>query len=303
MDVDVVDKNAATGGGDGSVEGKSLARGEFLDDIPDALTQTELIQRRREKISQLLDLYKEQYWVLADDLYERARSFRERNRDGENEAPTTSASAAHSETLEKHYEARVDGETELVGLAGLVGGSVEKKASRTASLPSASDLEEDIFSQKVVLDPSKATENRAARKSEAAKRLPSIESLERTALSLFSRRATKKGALACLLGKKSVFYLSRPEMSLGRNTKHQVVDIDLGLEGSCSKVSRQQGMIKLHPGGSFYFQNLGQRKVRVDNTVIPSKRRAVLKNGSFLEVGGLRFIFLVNQKVVRAGLQ
>ena len=51
MDVDVVDKNAATGGGDGSVEGKSLARGEFLDDIPDALTQTELIQRRREKIS------------------------------------------------------------------------------------------------------------------------------------------------------------------------------------------------------------------------------------------------------------
>ena len=110
MDVDVVDKNAATGGGDGSVEGKSLARGEFLDDIPDALTQTELIQRRREKISQLLDLYKEQYWVLADDLYERARSFRESNRDGEDEAPTTSASAAPSETLEKHYEARVDGD-------------------------------------------------------------------------------------------------------------------------------------------------------------------------------------------------
>ena len=62
-------------------------------------------------------------------------------------------------------------------------------------------------------------------------------------------------------------------------------------------------MIKLHPGGSFYFQNFGQRKVRVDNTVIPSKRRAVLKNGSFLEVGGLRFIFLINQKVVRSSPQ
>jgi len=74
------------------------------------------------------------------------------------------------------------------------------------------------------------------------------------------------------------------------------VDVDLSAEGPSSKVSRQQGMIRLHPtSGDFYFQNYGRRKVWVNNQVVPHKRRSVLENGSLLDVGGLSFLFLVNR--------
>ncbi len=74
------------------------------------------------------------------------------------------------------------------------------------------------------------------------------------------------------------------------------MDVDLSAEGPSSKVSRQQGMIRLHPtSGDFYFQNYGRRKVRVNNQAVPYRRRAVLENGALLDVGGLSLLFLVNR--------
>ena len=172
---------------------------------------------------------------------------------------------------------------------GTPGGLAEHYGDK---LPSASDVEEDVLAGKARVAPN--AEARGRRRAEAALKIPAIRGLERTAVSIFSRRASSRGALACLVGKRAAFYLSRPEMSIGRSTKYQIVDVDLSPEGDCSKVSRQQGMVRLHPGGSFYFQNLGQRKAKVDGNAVPTRARAVLKNGSLLQVGGLSLMFLVN---------
>ncbi|UPR03587.1 FHA domain-containing protein [Chloropicon primus] len=261
----------------------------FLDSIPDALSAIEVVRRRKEKVARLIELYKEQYWVLLDELSSRAQKIRGR---GEKEKEKEKEGGGEQE--DKAVEGGRAGGAEAGG-----GGGVESLAlhyaSKDCDLPSVSEVEEDIVSGKVQLSSEGATKEALARRQKAARqKLGGIRALEKTALSIFSRRSSSKGALACLVGKNSAYFLSRPEMSVGRNTKHQLVDVDLSLEGNCSKVSRQQGIIKMLPDGSFHFQNFGQRKVRVDNKVVPTKRRAALQNGSFLDFGGLRFLFLKN---------
>ena len=228
------------------------------------LSASELCARRKNRLSELVALYKEQFWVVAEELGERARELRS--------AEGVGAPGASGQEFE-----------------GTPGGLAEHYGDK---LPSASDVEEDVLAGKARVAPN--AEARGRRRAEAALRIPAIRGLERTAVSIFSRRASSRGALACLVGKRAAFYLSRPEMSIGRSTKYQIVDVDLSPEGDCSKVSRQQGMVRLHPGGSFYFQNLGQRKAKVDGNAVPTRARAVLKNGSLLQVGGLSLMFLVN---------
>ena len=257
-----------------------------------SLTNEELIRRRKQKISDLIALYKEQYWVLADELCARAQKFQSKLQGSSKEGAVDDEEKKEYASLEDYYKDKRD-VVSVVSTTDGVGGE-----GGDGGVPSFSDIEELVFSQRVKIDATQLTkEARIRRRKHVSKKLPTIKELEKTALAMFSRHASKKGALACLMGKKAAFYLSRPEASLGRNTKFQMVDIDLSMEGSCAKVSRQQGMIRMHAGGSFYFQNFGQRKVRVDNVSVPYKRRAVLQNGSFLDVGGLRFVFLMNPLV------
>jgi hypothetical protein len=290
-------------GEDVDKEEEKPSSGGFLEDIPNALSLTELVKRRKGKVSKLIELYKEQYWLLADELCARAQRFQravastseQQQHDDKDDGKDVKQYASFSDYYKEGRQNNNNGgrDAEM--------NTRQEGQGQAVPLPNFSDLERDAFSEKVRLDPKQSQkESMLRRRRSASARLSSIVDLEKTCFSIFSRRAKKKGALACLVGKRAKFYLSRPEVSLGRNTKFQTVDIDLSEEGSCSKVSRQQGMIRMHSGGSFYFQNFGQRKVRVDNVVVPYKRRIVLENGSLVDVGGLRFVFLRNPFVATA---
>lgn len=58
--------------------------------------------------------------------------------------------------------------------------------------------------------------------------------------------------------------ISFRQITLGRSTKDQSVDVDLKLEGPAWKISRRQGVIKLKTSGEFYITNEGKRCFFVD---------------------------------------
>ena len=238
----------------------------------DALTQRQMLERRRDRAASLAALYESQFYDNMDVLRERARGFR----DASSSAP---ADAAEFGSVRAWHASR--------GCA--------------SNLPTFEEAEDAIASGVISLPqgqspsapPAEATTTKATK-------------LERTAQSIFSRRATARGALACLLGRHAAFYVARPDVSLGRSAGPHEVDVDLASplgarEGDAAKLSRHQGTIRLHPSGSFYFRNLGQRKVRIDGRAVPPKRRAVLANGALLELpGNFALVFLVNFSVTAA---
>ncbi len=70
--------------------------------------------------------------------------------------------------------------------------------------------------------------------------------------------------LAVLRGRLVRYLMRSKEITLGRTTKDQAVDVDLKLEGPAWKVSRRQGIIKLWNSGEFYISNEGSRCIFVD---------------------------------------
>jgi len=64
--------------------------------------------------------------------------------------------------------------------------------------------------------------------------------LEKGACSYMNRSIMSKGAFAVLYGQRLKFYITDPEVTLGRETGEVHVDIDLGKEGKANKISRRQ---------------------------------------------------------------
>ncbi|CAM6093025.1 unnamed protein product [Calypogeia fissa] len=122
---------------------------------------------------------------------------------------------------------------------------------------------------------------------------------EQAATAAMQRMLNLRGALAILYGRHSKHYITQPKVLMGRATSDNVVDIDLGTEGRANKVSRQQANIKLKEDGVFYLRNLGRRGITVNNISVEKGERAILNSNCLLEVGGMRFIFEINRKLVQ----
>eukprot|EP00899_Mesostigma_viride_P017140 jgi/Mesvir1/25427/Mv01708-RA.1 len=125
--------------------------------------------------------------------------------------------------------------------------------------------------------------------------------LEQSMTSALTRHMSKRGALACLGGRKFRYLLRKTEVTLGRETARNQVDINLAdaEEGRANKVSRVQACIKLRRDGCFYVRNLGRRAMFINNRAIASDQRWKLENNCLLEVGGMRFFFIVNIPLVK----
>ncbi|KAL6893885.1 hypothetical protein ACP4OV_007983 [Aristida adscensionis] len=94
--------------------------------------------------------------------------------------------------------------------------------------------------------------------------------------------------------------LMHPEgVTLGRETEHIKVDIDLGKEGRANKISRRQAVIKMDETGSFHIKNIGKYPIFVNSKEIPSCKRINLSSDSLIEIKDMRFIFHVYQAAVR----
>ncbi|XP_071443494.1 microspherule protein 1 [Hetaerina americana] len=104
--------------------------------------------------------------------------------------------------------------------------------------------------------------------------------------------------LAVLRGRLVRYLMRSREITVGRSTRDQTVDVDLSLEGPAWKVSRRQGTIRLRNNGDFFVSSEGKRPIFVDGRPIMQGNKYRLNNNSVVEIGSLRFIFLVNQDLI-----
>lgn len=104
--------------------------------------------------------------------------------------------------------------------------------------------------------------------------------------------------LAVLRGRLVRYLMRSREITLGRATKDNPIDVDLSLEGPAWKISRRQGVIKLRNSGAFYIANEGKRPFYVDGKPILYNNKQRLNNSSVVEISCLRFIFLINQDLI-----
>uniref|UniRef100_A0A8C3XPZ1 Microspherule protein 1 n=1 Tax=Chelydra serpentina TaxID=8475 RepID=A0A8C3XPZ1_CHESE len=104
--------------------------------------------------------------------------------------------------------------------------------------------------------------------------------------------------LAVLRGRMVRYLMRSREITLGRATKDNQIDVDLALEGPAWKISRKQGVIKLKNNGDFFIANEGRRPVYVDGRPVLGGSKWKLSNNSVVEIASLRFVFLINQDLI-----
>ncbi|XP_035427538.1 microspherule protein 1 isoform X2 [Cygnus atratus] len=92
--------------------------------------------------------------------------------------------------------------------------------------------------------------------------------------------------------------LPSPQITLGRATKDNQIDVDLALEGPAWKISRKQGVIKLKNNGDFFIANEGRRPIYIDGRPVLGGNKWKLNNNSVVEIASLRFVFLINQDLI-----
>lgn len=85
----------------------------------------------------------------------------------------------------------------------------------------------------------------------------------------------------------SSYYSPFLQISIGRTTKDNQVDVDLSLEGPSFKISRRQGAIKLRNSGEFILMNNGKRPMYVDGKPVLPNAKLKLHNNSVIEVSFL----------------
>ncbi|CAK9199901.1 unnamed protein product [Sphagnum troendelagicum] len=123
--------------------------------------------------------------------------------------------------------------------------------------------------------------------------------LEQGVGAAMQRNLTNQKALAILYGRHLRYYITKTKVLMGRGTHDNAVDIDLWKEGRANKVSRQQASLKLKEDGVFYLRNLGRRSLTVNNNAVETGQRAILGSNCLIEVGGMRFIFEINKRLVK----
>ncbi|XP_025096387.1 microspherule protein 1-like [Pomacea canaliculata] len=104
--------------------------------------------------------------------------------------------------------------------------------------------------------------------------------------------------LAVLRGRLVRYLMRSREITIGRATREQSIDVDLSLEGPAWKVSRRQGVIKLRNNGDFFIANEGKRPIHIDGKPVLAGNKQKLFNNSVVEISCLRFIFLINQDLI-----
>lgn len=104
--------------------------------------------------------------------------------------------------------------------------------------------------------------------------------------------------LAVLRGRLVRYLMRSKEITIGRMTKDNPIDIDLSLEGPSWKISRRQGVIKLRNTGEFVIANEGKRPIYIDGKPVLAGNKHKLNNNSVVEMANLKFIFLVNQDLI-----
>lgn len=178
-------------------------------------------------------------------------------------------------------------------------GTYEECFESEEEMPSFSDVEAMILD--LDLDPAFDEDVSAVAESRRLykRHRKTLMRLEQGAHAALERALNVRGAIAVLYGHHLRYFIMRNEVLLGRMTQDNFVDIDLGKEGRANKVSRKQANIKLKEDGVFYLKNLGRRALAVNNISVANGQHASLGSNFLIEVGGMKFVFEINKKLVR----
>lgn len=90
--------------------------------------------------------------------------------------------------------------------------------------------------------------------------------------------------LAVLRGRLVRFLMRSREISIGRKSKQEPIDVDLTLEGPAFKISRRQATLKLRSNGDFFIANEGKRPLYIDGMPLLRGNKGKLNNNCTLEV-------------------
>ncbi|KAF5305625.1 hypothetical protein FQR65_LT07706 [Abscondita terminalis] len=105
--------------------------------------------------------------------------------------------------------------------------------------------------------------------------------------------------LAVLRGRLVRYLMRSREITIGRCAQNYKVDVDLSLEGPAEKISRRQGTLKLRNTGEFYISSEGKRPIFVDGRPVMAGNKVRLYDNSVVEFASLRFIFSINQEIIK----
>ncbi|XP_030921435.1 microspherule protein 1 [Geospiza fortis] len=104
--------------------------------------------------------------------------------------------------------------------------------------------------------------------------------------------------LAVLRGRMVRYLMRSREITLGRATKDNQIDVDLALEGPAWKISRKQGVIKLKNNGEFFIANEGRRPIFIDGRPVLVGFWGGVSQPLPPQIASLRFVFLINHELI-----
>ncbi|CAD5111271.1 DgyrCDS593 [Dimorphilus gyrociliatus] len=105
---------------------------------------------------------------------------------------------------------------------------------------------------------------------------------------------------AVLKGRLVRYLMRSKEITIGRKTSDNSVDVDLNLEGPSHKISRRQGIIQMNIMGEFYIANEGKRPIFVDGRPVLRGHKTKLNDNATIEISCLRLIFLINEDLLNS---
>jgi len=152
---------------------------------------------------------------------------------------------------------------------------------------------DSVLDHELAVEDSKAKREIRRLENEIAKFQLAVEQVTGNATPEFDSQT-----LAVLRGRLVRYLMRSREISVGRATADQTVDVDLSLEGPSTKVSRKQAIIRLSTAGNFYIANEGTRAILVNGTPVLTGKKARLANNTVIEFCNLRFVFLINTELI-----
>lgn len=176
-------------------------------------------------------------------------------------------------------------------------GNQENKFSDSdEELPHFSDVEAMILDMDLDPGDDETFSSRTESKRMYKQHRKAIIRLEQTANAAMQRTLVSNGAYAIFYGRYLRYFITKNEVTIGRVTQENLVDIDLGKEGRANKVSRRQATIRLREDGLFYLENHGRRAIAVNSRDIMTGQCIRLGSNCLIEVGGMTFIFEINRR-------
>lgn len=258
------------------------------------VSRQQLLERRLESIEQLTALYKQEFWSAIEELALKRVKFGEQRVWKDGAAPVTSKLDRLRDFISK-----LDSPSDLKTILEAHFESLNNNNNSNA-VPLYETIEDMVLSlHQISSTELPCTQALVMKRNIFLQHLDVIGRLEQSALATVCREMDEHGALASLAGRCNRFLIKKTALLLGRETEGRgKVDIDLSGEGAGQTVSRRQAQLVLNSEGEWVLRSVGRRSMSVNGTTLLQGQSMLLPHLSFIRVGGVQLLFMVNKAAV-----